>query len=49
MCFPKETKNNNFEAFKMVTNNKEAKKITKNISCDCKWKFDSTKCNSNQN
>ena len=26
----------------------EAKTMVKHISCDCKWKFNSTTCNSNQ-
>ena len=26
----------------------EQKKLTKHISCDCKWKFDGRKYNSNQ-
>ena len=26
----------------------ELKKLTKHISCDCKWKFDGRKYNSNQ-
>ena len=47
MCLPKETKNINFEAFNMLTNKKEAKTITKYISCN--FTFDNTKCNSNQN
>ena len=32
----------------MITNKNEAKPMTKHISCDCKFKFSSTKCNSNQ-
>ena len=32
----------------MITNKNEAKTITRHISCDCKWKFNSTTCNSNQ-
>ena len=41
ICVPKET-------FNMVTNKNEAKTMIKHISCDCKWKFNSTACNSNQ-
>ena len=32
----------------MITNKNEAKTVTKHISCDCKCKFISTACNSNQ-
>ena len=32
----------------MITNKNEAKAMTKHISCDCKVKFISTTCNSNQ-
>ena len=45
ICFPK---NINAKAFNMLTNQNEAKTMTKHISCDCKRKFNSTTCNSNQ-
>ena len=32
----------------MITNKNEAKTMTKHISCDCKCKFSSIACNSNQ-
>ena len=32
----------------MITNKNEAKTMAKHISCDCKYKFNSTICNSNQ-
>ena len=32
----------------MVTNKNEAGAITKHVFCDCKGKFNSTACNSNQ-
>ena len=32
----------------MITNKDEAKAMTEHISCDCKCKFNSTTCNSNQ-
>ena len=32
----------------MITNKKEAKTMTNHISCDCKCKFNSTTCKSNQ-
>ena len=41
-------KNINFKVFNLVSNKNEAKAIAKHISCDFKWKFNSTTCNSNQ-
>ena len=41
ICFLKETKDINVEAFNMITNKNEAKTITKHISCDCKCKSNS--------
>ena len=38
----------NVKAFNVVTNKNEAKAMTEYISCDCKCKFNSTMCNSNQ-
>ena len=32
----------------MITNKNEAKAMTEHISCDCKCKFNSTTCNSNE-
>ena len=32
----------------MITNKSEAKTMIKRISCDCKFKFNRTTCNSNQ-
>ena len=37
-----------FEVLNMITNGNEAKTMTKHISCDCKCKFNSTKCNLTQ-
>ena len=45
---PKETKDINVEAFSMITNKDETKAMTEHISCDCKWKFNRTTCNSKQ-
>ena len=45
---PKETKEINVKVFKMITHRNEAAAITKHFSCDCKFKFNSTLCNSNQ-
>ena len=48
ICVPKETKDISVKAFNMIRNKNEAKTMTKQISCDCKCKFNSTTCNSNQ-
>ena len=48
ICVTKETKDINIKVFHMITNKEEAKTMTKHISCDCKCKFISTTCNSNQ-
>ena len=48
ICVPKETKDTNVKAFNMITNKDEAKAMTEHISCDYKFKFNSTICNSNQ-
>ena len=49
LCVPKETKDINAKAFNMITNKNEAKAMSEYISCNSKCKFNSTKCNSNQN
>ena len=46
--FRKKSKRHNVKVFNMITNKNEAKTMTKLISCDCKCKFNSTTCNSNQ-
>ena len=48
ICVRKETKDKNVKSFNMITNKNEAKTMAKHISCDCKCKFNSTACNSNQ-
>ena len=48
ICVPEKTKDINVNAFNMITNKNEANTITKHISCDCKCKFNTTTCNSNQ-
>ena len=42
---PKETKDKNVKAFNMITNKDEAKATKEHISCNCKFKFNSTACN----
>ena len=44
----KKTKDLNVKAFNAIKSKNEAKTIAKHISCDCKYKFISTTCNSNQ-
>ena len=41
-------KNINVKAFSMITNRDEVKTSVKHTSCDCKDKFNSTACNTNQ-
>ena len=48
ICVPKETKDINVKVFNLIANKNEAKTMTEHISCDCKCKFNSTKCISNQ-
>ena len=48
ICVPQEAKDINVKAFNMLTNENEAKTMTKHISCDWKFKFNSTTCNSNR-
>ena len=48
ICVPKETKDINVKTFNMITNKNEDKAITEHISCDSKFKFNSTMCNSSQ-
>ena len=44
--FQKKQKTKNL--FNILRNKNEAKTMTKHISCDCKCKFNSATCNSNQ-
>ena len=48
ICVPKETKDINVKAFNIITNKNEAKATIEYMSCDCKYKFNSTLYNSNQ-
>ena len=47
--FQKDPKDINAKVFNMITNQNEAKTMTKHISYDRNCKSDSTTCNSNQN
>ena len=48
ICVLNKTKSTNVKVFNVITKIKKAKTFIKHISCDCKSKFDSTTCNSNQ-
>ena len=45
---PNKTEDLNLSAFNMTTGINESKTLTKPRSCECKSKFDGTKCGSNQ-
>ena len=49
VCVSRETKNVIIKVFNIITSIYEAQKIVKHASLDCKCKFSSTNCNSNQN
>ena len=38
----------NLSVFNMITSSHESKTLTKDMSCECKCKFDGRKCSSNQ-
>ena len=48
ICVPNETEDLNLSVFNMITGINESKTLTKHISCECKCKFGSRRCNSNQ-
>ena len=48
VCVPKKTEDLNLSVLNMITGINESETLTKHISCECKCKFDETKCNSNQ-
>ena len=48
VCVSNKTGGLNLSVFKMITGINEPKTLTRNISCECKPKFDGRKCNSNQ-
>ena len=48
VCVPNKTKDLNLNIFNMITGINESKTLTKQISCECKCRFDGKKCNSNQ-
>ena len=48
ICVPNKTEDLNLSVFNMITGINESKTLTKHISCECKCKFEETKCKSNQ-
>ena len=48
VCIPNKTEDLNLRVFNMITRINELKTLAKHISCECKRKFDVTKCNSDQ-
>ena len=47
-CVPNKTEDLNIHVFNTITGKNESKILTKDISCECKCKFDKRKCKSNQ-
>ena len=47
-CVPNQTEDLNLCVFNTITGINESKTLTYHISCECKCKFDETKCKSNQ-
>ena len=47
-CVPNKTEDLNLSVFSMITGTNESKTLTKHISCECKYRFDGKKCNSDQ-
>ena len=48
LCVSNKTEHLKVSMFNMITEVDESKTLTKHMSCECKFKFDRTKCNSNQ-
>ena len=48
VCITNKAEVFNLSIFNMITGINESKTLTKNISCECKCKFDGRKCNSVQ-
>ena len=45
VCIPNEIEDLNIYDFNMISGKNESTILTKDISCECKWKFDGSKCN----
>ena len=48
LCVPNKAEDLNIIVFNMITVINEWQTLTKHLSCECKCKFDGTKCRSNQ-
>ena len=48
VCVPNKTEHLNLSKFNVITGKYESNIFIKDISCECKCKFDRRKCNSNQ-
>ena len=48
VCVPNKTEDLSIHVFKMIKGKNESKTLTKDISCECKCKFDGRRCNSNK-
>ena len=48
VCGPNKTEDLNLSVFKMITVINDSETLTKHVSCKCKYRFDETKCNSDQ-
>ena len=48
VCVPNKTEDLNLSEFNMITRINESKTLAKHISCECKYKIDGRKCNSNK-
>ena len=48
VCVPNKTEDLNLSVFNMITGINESKTLTRQISCECKCRFDGRKCNSDQ-
>ena len=48
MCVPNKTEDLDIYALNMLTGISESKILLEHVSCECKYKFDGRKCNSDQ-
>ena len=48
ICIPNKTEDLNLSVFNIVTGISESKILTKHTSCECKYRFNGTICNSDQ-
>ena len=48
VCVPNKTEDLNLRVFNIITGINESKTLTKQILCECKYKFDGRKCNLDQ-